>query len=254
MSRQLRSSPRKLKMANIESDGSLRPKTSSATLTTLSPRTRESVTSKHALVNNSGNGPTGSLNAKKQLAVQPQTLRPQTSPEVGTVKSQLVANRAQNRLRTLKHKTNNTTETNIMKTLLEKPEERPPVVQDACEESNTTVDILVVSESRSGCHSVLSEGALPGACVEQEKEDIDRTSNTDKPLKDSSPPSFNNRYGNGIKTRLAKLFNKGNTCMQEPKVIEPQQIHEDRNQVPTLVPNLNGVHYPTRFEMTCTIL
>ena len=247
MSRQRRSSPRKLKMANIESDGSLRPKTSSATLTTLSPRTRESITSKHALVN-SGNGPTGSVNAKKRLAVQPQTLlvRPQTSPEVGTVKSQLVANRAQNRPRTLKHKTGNTTEINTMKTLLEKPEERPPVVQDACEESNTTVDILVVSESRSGCHSVLSEVALPGACVEQENEDTDRTSNADKPLKDSSPPSLNNRYGNGIKTRLAKLFNKGNTCMQEPKVIEPQQIHEDRNQVPTLVPNLNGVHYPNR--------
>ena len=254
MSRQLRSSPRKLKMANIESDGSLRPKTSSATLTTLSPRTRESVTLKHALVNNSGNGPTGSLNAKKRLAVQPQTPRPQTSPEVGTVKSQLVANRARNRPKTLKCKTGNITEINTMKTVLEKPEERPPVVQDPCEESNTTVDILVVSESRSGCGSMLSEVALPGACVEQEIEDTDRTSNADKPLKDSSPPSGNNRYGNGIKTRLAKLFNKGNACMEEPKVIEPQRIHEDRSQVPVLVPTLNGIHYPTRFEMTYTIL
>lgn len=235
-------------MANIESDGSLRPKTSSATLTTLSPRTRESVTLKHALVNNSGNGPTGSLNAKKPLAVQPQTLRPQTSPEMGAVNSQLVANRAQNRPRMLKHKTGNTTEINTMKPLLEKPEERPPVVQDACEERNTTVDISVVSESRSGCHSMLSEVALPGACVEQENED------TDKPLKDSSPPSRNNRYGNGIKTRLAKLFNKGNTCMEEPKVIEPQRIHENRSQVSVLVPTLNGIHYPTRFEMTYTIL
>ena len=248
MSHQLRSSPRKLKMANIESDGSSRPKTSSATLVTLSPRTRESATLKQTQVNNLGNAPTSSLNAKKRLAVQPQTLRPQTSPEVGTSKGQLMANRAQNRPKTLKHKAGNAIKT---KTLLEKPEETPPVVQVPSEASGTAVDILVLSESRSAaCHNMQSHVAQPGSCVEQDFrriEDTDRMSSADKLLKDSSPPSRNNRYGNGIKTRLAKLFNKGNTCMEEP-----HRIHEDRSQAP-MVPTLNGVHCPTRFEMAIVL-
>jgi len=238
---QMRSSPRKLQMANTESDGLPRPKTSS-TATTLSPRTKESATLKHVLVNTSGNA-TSTLNTKKQS----QNMRPQTSPDVMMVKSQGVANRTQSKLRTSKRKTSSNTKTNSSKeTLLQKSEEKPQVIQEACEEDNTAADTLFVSPSRSGFHNMSSEVAQPGSSVRQDfrqLENSDGTSNADKLLKDPSPPSRNNRYGGGIKTRLAKLFNKGNTCLEEPKVIEPEKLGiQDRNQVPYLVPSLNGIH------------
>ena len=238
-------------MASVDSDGSSRPKTSS-TVTTLSPRTKDAAALKYMLVNTSDNVHTGT---KKRLAVKPQTLRPQTSPDAATFKSQVVTNRIQSRSRTSKRNTGNDKTNCSTETLLQKREEKPKVVLEDREENSTATDILFVSASRSG-FSETSDVAQPGSSVVQDLrglENKNRTLCAEKQLKDSSPPSRNNRYGNGIKTRLAKLFNKGNTCMEEPKVVEPQRI-QDRTQVPYLAPTLNGLHGHTRFEnvlLTC---
>ena len=78
---------------------------------------------------------------------------------------------------------------------------------------------------------------------------IGRSSSANKQSKEPSPPSINNRYGNGIKTRLAKLFNKGNACMEEPKVIEPQRNQDVIHHFPhNLLLATSGNHRPPRYQ------
>ena len=242
-------------MGNVETNETTRPKTTS-TAATLSPRTTDSVTVNHFLVNSSGSTPAGTLKAKKRLALPPHTLtvRPQTSPDVVTAKSQAVTNRMQSRLRISKRKAGHSTETNgSIETVEEKPEEMQQTVHEIREESNKNVDILLVSASRSGFNrDNLSEVPKPGYSAGQDVKELesrDRSPRADKQLNEPSPPLRNNRYGNGIKTRLAKLFNKGNTCMEEPEVIEPQRT-QDEKQAPYLIPIHNGIHRPSRFEAT----
>ena len=64
----------------------------------------------------------------------------------------------------------------------------------------------------AGIDDMLSEEVWPVSSLRQGDEELGniRLSSTDSKSKEPSPPSRNNRYGNGIKTRLAKLFNKGN--------------------------------------------
>ena len=231
---QIRSSPRKIKMTDSESNGaSSRPKTSATT--TSSPRKKDSMAKSHTgnaagKVNATGTSGTGTVNAKKRLVVPPQAARPQTSPEVVTAKNRVAANRTQSRMRTLnsKRKAGNVTQIKsncFTESLQEISEEKPKDVQEDHKDCSAA-EVLVVSGSRAG----FSNGALPEEARKVsslgqggELESISRLSHTDKQLKEPSPPSRNNRYGNGIKTRLAKLFNKGNVCMEEPKVVEPDR-------------------------------
>lgn len=239
-------------MADIESNDGTRPKTSATT--TSSPRIKESITRSH-VGNTTGNinatsGSTGTVNAKKRLAVHvpPQVLRPQTSPVVVTVKNRVAANRTQCRSRNSnsKRKAGNVAQINsnfLTETIQEKSEEKPPkVVQKAGEEHNKA-DILVVTASGS-------DGALPAASLGRgfgELENVDRLSRAEMQSKEPSPPSRNNRYGSGIKTRLAKLFNKGNTCMEEPKVIEPQRSQGIDHVQTHLSQAINANHGHTRY-------
>lgn len=231
---QIRSSPRKIKMTDSESNGaSSRPKTSATT--TSSPRKKDSMAKSHTgnaagKVNATGTSGTGTVNAKKRLVVPPQAARPQTSPEVVMAKNHVAANRTQSRMRTLnsKRKAGNVTQIKsncFTESSQQISDEKPKDVQEDHKDCSAA-EVLVVSGSRAG----FSNGALPEeartvSSLGQggELESISRLSYTDKQLKEPSPPSRNNRYGNGIKTRLAKLFNKGNACMEEPKVVEPDR-------------------------------
>lgn len=254
---QLRSSPRKLKVTDSEPNGASRPKTSATT--TLSPRSKDSIAKIH-VGNASGNvnaTSTGSINAKRRLAVPPQTVRPQTSPEVVTVKNRVAANRTQGRLRTSnypKRKAGNTTQiksnsncfTESMQII---SEEKPKDVQDDSKDYSAA-EVLVVAGPGAGFdNGGLSDEARPVSPLDQgfgELESISRLSYTEKQSKEPSPPSRNNRYGNGIKTRLAKLFNKGNACMEEPKVVEPHRS-QAIDQAAHLSQAINGNHRPTRY-------
>ncbi|KAL9986382.1 hypothetical protein ACROYT_G000521 [Oculina patagonica] len=253
---QLRSSPRKLKMADSDPNGASRPKTTATT--TSSPRNKDPIAKSHLgnaprNVNATSTSSTGVINAKKRLAVPQQVVRPQTSPEVVTVKNRIAANRTQGRLRTSnsKRKPGNATQINsncFTESMQIISEEKP---RDAQEDNkvNSAAEVLVVAGPGAGFNNgVLSDEARPISSLDQgfgEIESISRLSYTDKQLKEPSPPSRNNRYGNGIKTRLAKLFNKGNACMEEPKVVEP---HRSQGVVhaPHLSQAISGNHRPTR--------
>ncbi|KAJ7380270.1 Kinesin-like protein kif24 [Desmophyllum pertusum] len=86
---------------------------------------------------------------------------------------------------------------------------------------------------------------LLGGVLESLK-NVDRLSRAEMQSKEPSPPSRNNRYGSGIKTRLVKLFNKGNTCMEEPKVIEPQRSQGIDHVQTHLSQAINANHGHTR--------
>lgn len=246
-------------MADIESNDGTRPKTSATT--TSSPRIKESITRSH-IGNTTGNinatsGSTGTVNAKKRLAVHvpPQVLRPQTSPDVVTVKNRVAANRTQCRSRNSnsKRKAGNVAQINsnfLTETIQEKSEEKSPKVVQKAGEEHSEADILVVTASGSGFNGAVSEGAWPAASPGRgfgELENVDRLSRAEMQSKEPSPPSRNNRYGSGIKTRLAKLFNKGNTCMEEPKVIEPQRSQGIDHVQTHLSQPINANHGHTRY-------
>lgn len=254
---QLRSSPRKLKVTDSEPNGASRPKTSATTTSSL--RNKDSITKIH-IGNASGNvnatstSSTGAINSKKRLAVPPQVVRPQTSPEVMTVKNRVAANRAQGRLRTSnsKRKAGNATQINsncFTESMQIISEEKPKDVQDDSKDYSAA-EVLVVAGPGAGFdNGGLSDEARPVSSLDQgfgELESISRLSYTEKQSKEPSPPSRNNRYGNGIKTRLAKLFNKGNACMEEPKIVEPHKS-QAIDQAPHLSQAVSGNHRPTRY-------
>lgn len=251
---QLRSLPRKLKVTDSEPNEASRPKTSFTT--TSSPVNKDSVVKSHigkasGCVNASSNT-SSNMNAKKRLAVPPQVLRPQTSPEVVLAKNRAAANRTQSRLRksNSKYRGGNATQKNSNFVTESVPQEKPKVVVEEDNENQSTAEVLVVTGPRAGIDDhILSEEAWPVSALGQgygELGNIGRSSSADKQSKERSPPSRNNRYGNGIKTRLVKLFNKGNACMEEPKVIEPQR-NQDVNHAPYLSLASSGNHRPTRY-------
>lgn len=237
---------RKLRTGNNGTNKTLRLNTSSSN-TILSPRGQDSTT-----VNNIPVGSPGNIlgsNTKKELKVLVHTSRPQTSPDVTTAKN--LASRMQSKTRASKQKTsdNCTKSKGLTETLKEKCEEMPQKVQATCEESDKSSDVLFVSASRLGSHNHLPEVVQQGNSTEElfkEHQNTQKPSYADKQLNESSPPSRNNRYGSGIKTRLSKLFSKGNSCMEEPKVVEPQTTRNEL-KAPHLIPTPSGIHKPTRF-------
>ena len=258
---QVRGSPRKLKRAEFEHNGVSRPKTSSTT--TSSPRIKDSMVSVNHMGKATGNATP--INAKKRLAVNvpSQVLRPQTSPEVATIKNKATTNRPQYRSRasSSKRKACNDTQINsdqlTGKHLQEISEEKPKeVVKESSKEHNMP-EVLVVTEPRLGFKNTFSDEAWPSISNFGqgfgEVENTGRSPYVDKQSKEPSPPSRNNRYGNGIKTRLAKLFNKGNACMEEPKVIEPQK-YQGREQAPYLPQAVNDHHMGSTRYYQCTNL
>ena len=250
---QLRSSPRKLKVADSEpTEASLRPKTSFTT-TASSPLNKDSIAKSHigkasGCVNASSNT-NSTMNAKKRLVVPPQGLRPQTSPEVVSGKNRVAANRTPGRLRKSNSKYN-VSQTNSNFLTETAPEGKLQVVVEGDNDHQSTAEVLVVTGPDAGTYDMLSEEARPVSALRQgdgELGNISRSSSANKKSKEPSPPSRNNRYGNGIKTRLAKLFNKGNACMEEPKVIEPWRS-QDINHVSHNLPlAISGNHRPTRY-------
>ena len=243
----MRSSPRKLKITDSEPNEASRPKTSFAT-TIASPLSKDSIAKSHTgkasgFVHAPSNT-SSTVNAKKRLAVPPQGLRPHTSPEVVSVKNRIAANRTPGRLRKAnsKYKAGNATRTNANILTEIVPE---VVVQEDNDHHESTAEVLVVSGPRAGIDDMLSEEAWLVSALRQGDGELGniRSSSADKQSKEPSPPSRNNRYGNGIKTRLAKLFNKGNACMEEPKVIEPQRNHVPYN----LSLATSGNHRPARY-------
>lgn len=237
---------RKLRTGNNGTNKTLRLNTSSSN-TILSPRGQDSTT-----VNNIPVGSPGNIrgsNTKKGLKVPVHTSRPQTSPDVTTAKN--LASRMQSKTRASKQKTsdNCTKSKGLTETLKEKCEEMPQKVQATCEESDKSSDVLFVSASRLGSYNHLPEVVQQGNSTEElfkEHQNTQKPSYVDKQLNESSPPSRNNRYGSGIKTRLSKLFSKGNSCMEEPKVVEPQTTRNEL-KAPHLIPTPSGIHKPTRF-------
>ena len=253
---QLRNSPRKLKVADSEPTEALRPKTSFTT-TTSSPLNKDSIAKSHigkaSGCMNASNNTNNTMNAKKRLAVPSQGLRPQTSPEVVLGKDRTAANRTPGRLRksNAKYKAGNASQTNSNFLTESVPDEEPKVVIEEDNKLQRTAEVLVVTGPlRAATGDILSEEAWPVSALEQgygELGNIGRSSSANKQSKEPSPPSRNNRYGNGITTRLAKLFNKGNACMEEPKVIEPQR-NQDVNHFPhNLLLTTSGNHRPLRY-------
>lgn len=254
---QLRSSPRKLKVAASEPTEAPRPNTSFTT-TASSPLNKDSIVKSHTgkpsgCVNASSNT-NNTMNVKKRLVVPPQGLRPQTSPEVvlGKNRVTVAANRTPGRLRksNSKFKAGNASQINSNFLTETVPEEKLKVVVEGDNDHQSTAEVLVVTGPRTGTDHMLSEEAWPVSALGQgdgELGNISRSLSANKQSKEPSPPSRNNRYGNGIKTRLAKLFNKGNACMEEPKVIEPQR-NQDVNHFPhNLSLAVSGNHRPTRY-------
>ena len=245
-------------MTDSEPNGPPRPKTSATT--TSSPRNKLDGIAKSRAGNSSGNvngvsNSGGTINAKKRLAVPPQVVRPQTSPEIVMPKHRVATNRTQGRLRTsnAKQKAGNATQRNsncFIENMQGIFEEKPMDVQED-NKQHSVAEVLVVAGSGVGFNDgALSEEARP---ITQslgqgfgEIESISGLSNTDKQSKEASPPSRNNRYGNGIKTRLAKLFNKGNACMEEPKVVEPHR-NLGIDHSPHLSQAISGNQRPTRY-------
>ena len=188
------------------------------------------------------------MNAKKRLVVPPQGLRPQTSPG----KNRIAANRTPGRLKksNSKYKAGNVSQTNSNFLTETVPEEELRVIVEGDNDHQSTAEVLVVTVPDAGTDDMLSEEARPVSALRQgdgELGNIGRSSSANKQSKEPSPPSRNNRYGNGIKTRLAKLFSKGNACMEEPKVIEPwrsQDINHVSNNFPLTI---SGNHRPTRY-------
>ena len=246
----MRSSPRRLKITDSEPNEASRPKTSFAT-TIASPLSKDSIAKSHigkasGFVHAPSNT-SSTVNAKKSLAVRPQGFRPHTSPEVVSAKNRIAANRTPGRLRKAnsKYKAGNATRTNPNSLTEIVPEDKPKVVVQENNDHHSTAELLVVSGPRAGIDDMLSEEAWLVSALRQGDGELGniRSSSADKQSKEPSPPSRNNRYANGIKTRLAKLFNKGNACMEEPKVIEPQ-----RNHVPyDLSLATSGNHRPARY-------
>lgn len=241
---------RKLRTGKNGTNKTLRLNTSSSN-TILSPRGQYSTA-----VNNIPVTSPGSIlgsDTKKGLKVPVRTSRPQTSPDVTTAKTQNLPSRIQSKTRASKQKTGDkcTKSNRLTETLKEKCEEMPlQEVQATCEESDKSSDILFVSASRLGNYlNHLPEVVQQGNSTEElfkEHQNTQKPSCADKKVNESSPPSRNNRYGNGIKTRLSKLFSKGNTCMEEPKVVEPQTTRNEL-KAPHLIPTPSGIHKPTRF-------
>lgn len=192
------------------------------------------------------------MNAKKRLAVPPQVRRPHTSPEVVSVKNCGAANGTPGRLRkpNSKHKAGNTSQMNSNFLTESVPEEKPKIVVQEDNDHQSTAEVLVVTRSRAGTDDILSEEAWTVSALRQgdgQLGNIGRSSSSDKKSKEPSPPSRNNRYGDGIKTRLAKLFNKGNSFMEEPKVIEPQR-NQGVNHVPHYLSlTTSGNYRPARY-------
>ena len=249
---QLRSSPRKLKVADSELTEASRPKTSFTT-TTSSPLNKDSIVKSHTGKTsgcmNASSNTRNTMNAKKRLVVPPQGLRPQTSPEVVLGKNGVATNRTPSRLRkpNSKYKAGNASQTNSKFLTATVPEEKPKVVIEEDNKLQRTAEVLVVTGPlRAGTDDILSEVSALGQ-EDGELENIGRSSSANKQSKEPSPPSRNNRYGNGIKTRLAKLFNKGNACMEEPKVIEPQRNQDVNNFPHNLLLATSGNQRPTRY-------
>ena len=253
---QLRSSPRKLKVTESEPTEASRPKTSFTT-TTSSPLNKDSIAKSHigktSYVSASSNT-SSTANAMKRLAVPPQVLRPHTSPEVVSVKNRGAANRTPGRLRkpNSKYKTGSAKQTNSNFLTEIVPDEKPKVIIEEESELQSTAEVLLVTgpTCRTGTDAVLSEEARPVSALElghQELGNIGISSSADKQSKEPSPPSRNNRYDNGIKTRLAKLFNKGNACMEEPKVIEPQRNMDANYVSQNLSLAMSGNYRPNRY-------
>lgn len=252
---QLRSSPRKPKDADSEPTETSRPKTSFTT-TASSPLNKDSIAKGHigkaSGCMNVSNNNNNTMNAKKRLAVPPQGLRPQTSPEVVLGKYRVAANRTPGRSRksNSKYKAGNASQTNSNFLTETVPEGKLKVVVEGDDDHQSTAEVLVVTEPRAGADDMLSEEAWPASALRQgdgELGNISRSLSANKQSKEPSPPSRNNRYGNGIKTRLAKLFNKGNACMEEPKVIEPQKNQDVNHFSHTLSLATSGNRRPTRY-------
>jgi len=252
---QLRSSPRKLKVVDGEPNETSRSKTSFTT-TSSSPLSKDSIAKSHigkasGFVNASSNT-SSTMNAKKRLAVPPQVRRPHTSPEVVSVKNCGAANGTPGRLRkpNSKHKAGNASQMNSNFLTESVPEEKPKIVVQEDNDHQSTAEVLVVTRSRAGTDDILSEEAWTVSALRQgdgQLGNIGRSSSSDKKSKEPSPPSRNNRYGDGIKTRLAKLFNKGNSFMEEPKVIEPQR-NQGVNHVPHYLSlTTSGNYRPARY-------
>ena len=199
---------------------------------------------------NASSNTSSTINAKKRLAVPLQGFRPHTSPEVVSVKNQVAANRTPGRLRKAnsKYKAGNATQTNAnFVTEIVPGEKLKVVVQEDNDHHESIAELLIVSGPRAGTDDMLSEEAWLVSALRQGDGELRniRSSSADKQSKEPSPPSRNNRYGNGIKTRLAKLFNKGNACMEEPKVMEPQRNHIPYN----LSLATSGNHSPARYTV-----
>ena len=252
---QLRSSPRKLKVADSELTEASRPKTSFTT-TASSPLNKDSIAISHigkaSGCMNASSNTNNSMNAKKRLAVPPQGLRPQTSPEVVSGKNRVAANRTPGRLRksNSKYKAGNVSQTNSTFLTETVPEEKP--IEEENKLQRTAEVLVVTGPLRAATDDILSEEAWSVSALGQgygELGNIGRSSSANKQSKEPSPPSINNRYGNGIKTRLAKLFNKGNACMEEPKVIEPQRNQDVIHHFPhNLLLATSGNHRPPRYQ------
>lgn len=156
------------------------------------------------------------VNEKRKQVVQPCMSRPHTSPDVMTAKGYLVRNQGQkSQPRPFKCFEGDSCQTNTMRI----PEERSRVDQDTYEVNNNVKDIVCTSvvpsvlpctpthQLQSDCHTELEIRQIEGRSSRL---------NSNKKTRDSSQGlQNNNRYG--AKTRLAKLFKKGNVCTDTPK-------------------------------------
>ena len=190
------------------------------------------------------------MNATTCMNAKKRGLRPQTSPEVVSGKNGVATNRTPGRSRkpNSKYKARNASQTNSKFLTESVPKEKPKVVIEEDNKLQRTAEVLVVTGPlRAGTDDILSEEVSALGQEDRELGNIGRSSSANKQSKEPSPPSRNNRYGNGIKTRLAKLFNKGNACMEEPKVVEPQR-NQDVNHFPhNLLLATSGNQRPTRY-------
>ena len=151
------------------------------------------------------------LNEKRKGVVQPFMSRPHTSPDIMTAKGHLVRGKAQkSQLRPFNCIGDDSCQKNAVKI----PEERSRVDQDTYEVNNNLKDSVCTSVVSSVLPYTPAHQLQPDCSIEQEIRQVEGRSsrlNSEKPTRDNTQGlQNNNRYG--VKTRLAKLFKKGNVC------------------------------------------
>lgn len=156
------------------------------------------------------------LNEKRKGVVQPCMSRPHTSPDIMTANGHLVRKKGQkSQLRPFKCIGDDSCQTNTIKI----PEERSRVDQDTYELNNNVKESVCTSRVPSVLPCTPAHQPQPDCCIEEEIRQVEGRSsrlNSEKPTRDNFQGlQNNNRYG--VKTRLAKLFKKGNVCAETLK-------------------------------------